>query len=85
MVCLVVYIALFPVSSGMAVLFKIIEALFIFTGGLTFCYMLKIFVAVFIEKNNDPELQAEYSKKSKYDSIPLKILLGILGVLFPVI
>ena len=82
---LVEYIAMFPETTGMAVLFKIIEALFIFTGGLTFCYMLKIFVAVFIEKNNDPELQAEYSKKSKYVSIPVKILLGILGVLFPVI
>ncbi len=80
---LVEYIAMFPETTGMAVLFKIIEALFIFTGGLTFCYMLKIFVAVFIEKNNDPELQAEYSKKSKYVSIPVKILLGILWSIIP--
>ncbi len=30
--------------------FKIIECIFLITGGMTFCYMLKLFVAVFIEK-----------------------------------
>ena len=29
------------------------EWVFIISGGITFCYMLKLFVALFIEKNND--------------------------------
>lgn len=34
------------------------EWLFVITGGLTFCYMLKLFIAIFIEKH--PTRQAEY-------------------------
>ncbi|MBR5406087.1 MAG: sodium:proton antiporter [Lachnospiraceae bacterium] len=33
--------------------FRFIEAVFLFTGGMTLAYMLKIFVAVFVEKPED--------------------------------
>ena len=82
---IVEYIAMFPSLTGMAVFFKIVEALFLFAGGLTFCYMLKIFVAVFIEKNNDSEVQAKYDAKTKYMSKPLTVILVIAGIIMPVL
>ena len=40
--------------------FQILEALFILAGGFTVAYMAKLFVAIFLEKNPDSELQKEY-------------------------
>lgn len=81
---MVEYIAMFPEMTGMAVFFKIVEALFLFAGGLTLAYMLKIFVAVFIEKNTDAAKQAEMDKKKKFASIPVIVALLILVVALPV-
>ena len=36
------------------------EWVFLITGGMTVAYMLKLFVAVFVEKNADPKLQERY-------------------------
>ena len=36
------------------------EWVFLITGGMTVAYMLKLFVAVFVEKNADPGLQERY-------------------------
>ncbi len=36
------------------------EWVFLITGGMTVAYMLKLFVAVFVEKNADPEMQERY-------------------------
>lgn len=36
------------------------EWVFLFTGGLTFCYMLKLFICIFVEKNQDKALQKRY-------------------------
>lgn len=44
----------------------VIEWLFLFSGGLTIAYMTKLFVAVFVEKNQDPELQKKYDGQKKY-------------------
>lgn len=44
----------------------IIEWLFLFSGGLTIAYMTKLFVAVFIEKNQDAALQKKYDGQKKY-------------------
>lgn len=40
--------------------FQVLEALFILAGGFTVAYMTKLFVALFIEKNPDSTLQADY-------------------------
>ena len=40
-----------------------IEWIFLVSGGCTFCYMLKLFICVFVEKNLDPALQEKYDKK----------------------
>nr|MCR5720236.1 complex I subunit 5 family protein [Lachnospiraceae bacterium] len=39
---------------------KAMEILFLFCGGLTLAYMLKIFFVLFIEKNKDEKLQEKY-------------------------
>lgn len=45
---------------------QLVEYLFLFTGGLTVAYILKIYIAIFWEKNDDPEVQAKYQKKKLY-------------------
>ena len=48
------------------VLIKSVEAIFLFSGGCTLCYMLKLFVCVFVEKNNDAKKQESYDNKTDY-------------------
>ena len=50
----------------MSSLLKAAEWVFLFSGGLTFCYMLKLFVCIFVEKNSDPVLQARYDRPDSY-------------------
>ena len=45
---------------------KAIEWIFLISGGLTLAYMCKLFVAVFVEKNEDPEVQRSYDEKKPY-------------------
>ncbi|MGX8704498.1 MAG: proton-conducting transporter transmembrane domain-containing protein, partial [bacterium] len=39
---------------------KVSEWIFLISGGLTFAYMTKLFLCVFVEKNADPRVQAVY-------------------------
>lgn len=55
------------VGGGAA--FKSIEYLLVFSGGLTVAYMIKLFVVLFLEKNEDARLQAEYEAKKNYASL----------------
>lgn len=41
-----------------ALIYQVAEWLFVITGGLTFCYMLKLFITLFVDKH--PTKQAEY-------------------------
>ena len=43
-----------------------VEWIFLISGGMTAAYMTKLFIAVFIEKNNDAAKQAEYDMKKNY-------------------
>ncbi len=45
---------------------KAIEWIFLLSGGLTVAYMCKLFVAVFLEKNRDAEVQAAYDAGNRY-------------------
>lgn len=38
------------------------EWIFLFSGGCTLAYMIKLFVAIFVEKNKDEDLQKEYDE-----------------------
>lgn len=64
---------------------KIIEWLFLISGGLTVAYMCKLFFAVFIEKNNDPQVQAGYDAMcGKYMNKVSTAVLTVCAVIFPV-
>lgn len=45
---------------------RIVEAIFLTTGGMTLCYMLKLFMTVFVEKNKDDEIQDQFDKQQDY-------------------
>ena len=47
-------------AAYMAPLLHAVEWIFLISGGLTFAYMLKIFICIFIEKN--PTMQEEYDR-----------------------
>ncbi len=53
----------------LAGLFHVYEIVFLITGGMTLCYMLKLFICLFIGKNANPALQAKYDEKTKYMSV----------------
>ena len=43
-----------------------IEWIFLLSGGLTVAYMCKLFVAVFVEENNDAAVQKHYGQQKRY-------------------
>lgn len=45
---------------------KLIEWIFIISGGITICYMTKLYVCLFLEKNKDEKKQKEFDEKKKY-------------------
>lgn len=63
---------------------KAIEWIFLISGGLTIAYMCKLFVAVFLEKNSDEEVQAKYDAQKKYMSPVSAWALCISATLFPI-
>lgn len=63
---------------------KLIEWIFLISGGLTVAYMTKLFVAVFVEKNRDAALQEKYDAQKIYMSPLSKVVLTGTSLLFPV-
>ncbi len=47
-------------------IFKALEYLFLCSGGMTVGYMTKLFVAIFVEKNESEEKQKAYDAQKKY-------------------
>ena len=45
---------------------KMIEILFLISGGLTVAYMTKLYVAVFVEENTDSEKQKSFDETEKF-------------------
>ena len=62
-----------------------VEWIFLISGGLTIAYMCKLFVAVFIEKNVDIELQKHYDEKKIYMKPVSAFALAAGAVLIPVL
>ena len=54
---------LIHISAGWA---KFAECIFLFSGGLTIAYMTKLFVAIFVEENIEPDKQKQYDGMKKY-------------------
>ena len=76
---IVEYIAHLTAHGHSALLFQAIEWIFLFSGGLTVAYMLKLFICIFIEKH--PEKQEQYNAKTNYMSVLSKLVLGISAVI----
>lgn len=63
---------------------KAIEWLFIISGGLTAAYMLKLYIALFVEKNNDSAVQEKFDTlKGKYMNRVSATALTVSAVFFP--
>ncbi|QNM05490.1 complex I subunit 5 family protein [Qiania dongpingensis] len=75
-------------KAGMAVIgspafFKTVEWLFLLAGGMTVAYMLKLFIAVFVEKH--PEKQDEFDREyKKYWNLESRLAVTIPALLLPV-
>ena len=63
---------------------KAIEWIFLVSGGLTVAYMCKLFVAVFLEKNRDENLQAAFDAKKAYWKPVSAVALTTAAVVIPV-
>ncbi len=72
-------------GTGAAVLFKVIEWLFIITGAMTVAYMTKLFVVLFVEKNRDPEVQAAYDAKKHYCKPATAAVLAVSATILPIL
>ena len=63
---------------------KTIEWIFLLSGGLTVAYMCKLFVAVFLEENQDAQVQADFDGKTAYWKPVSAVALTVAAVLIPV-
>ena len=63
--------------------YQIAEWVFIISGGMTLCYMFKLYLCLFWQKN--PTRQAEYDGMRKYLSVPSGIALGLCAAIIPVL
>jgi len=77
---MVEYMNMSPASYNPVI--KVIEWLFLISGGMTLAYMTKLYVVVFVEKNADESLQAKYDSNNNYMNLGNKILLGFAASLF---
>ncbi len=63
----------------------LVEWVFLISGGLTVAYMLKLYLCLFVEKNNDPAKQAEYDGMRHYMNPVSRLALSAGAVLLPVL
>ena len=69
------------VHSGNQFVFRFFEWVFLFAAGLTTAYMLKIYIAIFIQKNPDEKRQADFDViGKKYLDIRTRIALTLSAV-----
>lgn len=72
-------------ESGNPIPFRIAEWVFLFAAGLTTGYMLKLYIAVFWQKNADPETQERYDGMRKgYLGFRSGMALAVSACLIPV-
>lgn len=63
-----------------------VEWIFLISGGCTLAYMIKLFVAVFVDKNEDAAVQEKYDGMAKsYMKLPTRIALGLSTIVLPVL
>ena len=74
-------------AGGATWFFHIFEWVFLISGGLTLCYMLKLFSCIFLERNNRPELKEEWKRNrgGNYIAGASAVVLAIYAVLMPLL
>ena len=66
-------------------IYSIVEWIFTISGGLTFAYMSKLYICVFIEKNADKKVQEKYDSMNKTYMTPLsKFAIGASALIPPI-
>jgi len=70
---------------GSLAFWKSIEWIFLISGGMTIAYMLKLFIAVFVEKNEDPGIQESFDRMENYWNIESRTVILISALLLPVL
>ena len=66
--------------------YRAAEWIFLLSGGLTLAYMLKLFICVCVEKNQDPALQAKYDgMNGKWCKLSSGTVLGLCAALIPLL
>lgn len=73
---------LMPAMYGTGAM-KCIEWIFLISGGMTVAYMVKLYVAVFIEKNSDADRQERFDGMKQYMNWQSKLALTVSAVLLP--
>lgn len=74
-----------PDAVSEIALLKMAEYFFIFSGGLTVAYMIKLFVVLFVDKNEDPRIQSGYEGKKDYMAFSDMIAVLICAIPIPII
>ena len=65
-------------------IYSIVEWIFTISGGLTFAYMTKLYICLFIEKNDDEAVQKKYDSMNKTYISPLsKFAIGLSAIIPP--
>ena len=60
------------------------EWIFLISGGMTIAYMTKLYMAVFVEKNEDAAVQEKYDSMKKYMKPQSACILTACAALFPI-
>lgn len=74
-----------PMLSATSAMMRVVEILFLFSGGLTVAYMTKLFVVLFVEKNSDKKVQESYEARKKYASLSSKFAIAVCALPIPFI
>ena len=53
------------VAGGLAGFFKVLEWLYLISGGMTFAYMTKLFYCLFVDKPSESESKIQHNKENK--------------------
>ncbi len=75
----------FAAGADAAALFRVIEWLFIITGAMTVAYMLKLFAALFVEKNRDAAVQESFDEEKHYCTKLTAAVLAVSATVLPVL
>jgi len=65
--------------------FSLIEKLFLLGSGMTAAYMIKLYIAIFIEKNENEDIQKKMDEKKSYMSLKSEIGMTLAMLIIPVI